>query len=307
MPKLRPAPRRLDALVEVLHAAYAHRLAVSWLVMREAGLDPEPHISSFGADVMGKWRNARNLPQMLRDFQPHAQLMYRLRALCLQLHRHPSAVVCGGPEQWWQRVLEEGILCALCEQLAPQLFPDQPPVRPRNRATCRWWMRRGINPCNPLTEPATWALIEAVQARIFRGRGETRLPSEEAPLPLPALNGAMSLHHRKALLAKLTGCADGWTPYTGIELYRDWSEVLLAWQAMDKQGSPPAGPQRYTLQDVQRFEAVAVLIHDLLIPPLWATRQSIREGLEQIGPNKASDAKGFWSVEKSSPRALQSA
>jgi hypothetical protein len=76
---------------------------------------------------------------------------------------------------------------------------------------------------------------------------------------------------------------------------------------MDKQGSPPAGPQRYTLQDVQRFEAVAVLIHDLLIPPLWATRQSIREGLEQIGPNKASDAKGFWSVEKSSPRALQSA
>ena len=54
MPKLRPAPRRLDALVEVLHAAYAHRLVASWLVMREAGLDPEPLISPIGAEVMGK-------------------------------------------------------------------------------------------------------------------------------------------------------------------------------------------------------------------------------------------------------------
>jgi hypothetical protein len=214
--------------------------------------------------------------------------MYRLRALCLQLHHHPASTVCGGPEQWWQRILEEGILCAICEQIAPQLFPELSPVKPRNRATISWWMRRGVNPVNPDHEPATWALIEGVQSRLFRGRGETVQPSQETPLPLAALNGAMSLHRRKALLANLTGSQEGWVPYRGIELYRDWSEVLLAWQAMGKESSAQPSPQRYTAMDIQRFEALAVVIHDALIPSWWGSRRSIRTALDKIGIEKTS-------------------
>lgn len=283
MPKLLPTPQRLDRLSEVIITANAHRLAVGWLVAREAGIDPAPLLSPIGSELMEPWGKARRLPAMLTAHQGEARLMYRIRALCLQLHHHPAASVCGGPERWWQRILEEQTLCALCDQLMPQLFPGEVLPAPRIRATSAWWARRGVNPCNPINEPATWVLIELVMGRLFGGRGSLIRPSDEAPLPIEALNGVMSLSRRKELLAKLTGSPDGWKPYTGIELYLDWAEMLNAWQATSK--SPPTNSRVpiYRTRHRQREQALATVLYDALIPPWWASRQLIREKLDQIG------------------------
>lgn len=301
MPKLQPAPQRLDQLSLVIQSANAYRLAVGWLVAREAGIDSAPLLSQVGSTLMEPWAKARRLPAMLNAFQPEARLMYRLRALCLQLHHHPAAAVCGGAERWWQHILEEQILCAICQQLMPQLFPGEPVSAPRIRATSTWWARRGVNPFNPVTEPATWVLIESVMGRLFRGRGCVIRPADEVPLPIEALNGVMSLRQRKELLATLTGGADGWTPYTGIELYRDWAEMLNAWQATSQAQPTKGRTPPYRTRNPEREQALAVVLHDALIPPWWASRQRIREELDQMRQQKPFCSRGSNPIRQNQP------
>ena len=147
MPKIRATTTRLDTSTELMHYAHAHRMALGWLVAREAGI--EPPVSPLGGQAMEKWSQARNLPAMLKVYQPQAKLLYRIRALCLQLHDHPSATVCGGAEQWWQRILEEDILSAICDRYAGEVMPEVSAVAPPTIPATLWWMRRGINPTNP--------------------------------------------------------------------------------------------------------------------------------------------------------------
>ena len=50
MPKIRPTGKPLDLEVELIHHAHAHRLALGWLVAREAGIEPE--LPLVGHEVM---------------------------------------------------------------------------------------------------------------------------------------------------------------------------------------------------------------------------------------------------------------
>jgi hypothetical protein len=282
-----------------MHAAHAHRLAIGWLVAREAGIEPE--IPPFGGRLMGKWDGARNLPAMLKAYKPQAVLFYRLRSLCLQLHWHPSAAICGGAERWWQHILEEEILAAICQRVAPEVFPEMGKVPPTSGAISRWWMRRGINPANPAHAPASWALIEAVQSRVFPGRAEVAHPSDEVPLPPAALNGGLSLQQRKSLLRDLTGSPEGWRPNAGIELYADWTVVLTAWQSTAKEPAADHKLPRYaplTPEGLDRYNLLAAAFHDALMPTWWANLSAIREGLDQISKNKPSHCNGSGPVEK---------
>ena len=310
MPKLRPPLQRPGAVSELMHSAHAHRLAVGWLVAREAGLDPAPFTSELGGQLMERWQEARNLPQMVKMYQPQARLMYRIRALCLQLHHHRSALVCGGPEMWWQLILEEQILGAICDRVAPQVFPEAAGVPIRSRAASAWWLRRGINACNPHSEPATWALVEATQARVYPSRVETGRPADDVPLPIAALNGQLSLTQRKALLKAITGSVDGHRAHQGIELARDWAEMLITWQETAKETKAINGKSKPTgVEDLAKFEAVAVLLHDALMPNWWANVSAIREGLNQIPQQKPSDSSGSGALQKieptHAPEALQ--
>jgi len=302
MPKLRPPLQRPGAVSELMHAAHAHRLAVGWLVAREAGLDPAPFTSPLGGQLMAKWQAARNLPQMVKAYQPQARLLYRMRSLCLQLHHHRSALICGGPEQWWQLILEEQILGAICDRVAPQVFPEAAAMPVRSRAASAWWLRRGINPCNPHSEPATWALMEATQARVYPSRAETERPADDVPLPMAALNGQLALVQRKALLKAITGSVDGYRAHQGIELARDWAEMLITWQETAKETKAiNSKPQTMGVEDLAKFEAVAVLLHDALMPSWWANVSAIREALNQIPQQKPSDCNGFDAMQKIEP------
>ena len=243
MPKIRATTKRLDTVTELMHSAHAHRMALGWLVAREAGITPP--VSPLGGQVMEKWDQARNLPAMLKVYQPQAKLLYRIRALCLQLHDHPSAEICGGAESWWQRIFEEDILSAICDRYAGELMPEVSSVAPPTITATVWWMRRGINPTNPIRRPATWALIEATQARVYPQRSETLRPCDEVPLPITALNGAMSLTQRKNLLSDLTGSRDGWSLNQRIELAVDWQQVLKAWQLTAKEPQTKQQPRRF--------------------------------------------------------------
>ena len=187
MPKINPPQRRIEQTSELVNAAHAHRVAVGWLVSREAGLDHDATGSPFGGQTMEKWRTAKNLPGMLKAFTHQAKLLYRVRSLCLQLHNHPSAAICGGPEQWWQRILEEDILAAIAARVGPEVAPQMQGVAPPTVAKTLWWMRRGVNPVNFKTRPATWAMIEAVQARVFRWRPEVTNPADDVALFFGAL------------------------------------------------------------------------------------------------------------------------
>ena len=207
MPKLKqPPPRKLDATTELMHLAHAHWLAVGWLVARESGMNLQ---SPLCGQVMEKWQNAK-ISRHAQGHRAEGQLLYRVRRLCLLLHDHPSAQICGGPEQWWQRVLEEDILSAICDHLAPEVMPEVSSIKPPTRAGTCWWLRRGVNPTNPVRRPATWALIEATQGRCYPSRVELSHPNE-MPLPVSALNSEMSLTRRKTLLKDLTGSINGWT------------------------------------------------------------------------------------------------
>lgn len=291
MPKIRPTGKPLDLEVELIHHAHAHRLALGWLVAREAGIEPE--LPLVGHEVMAKWDKAKNLPAMLKAFGPQAKLFYRIRALCLQLHNHPAAAVCGGPEQWWQRILEEDILGQICDAVGPKVVPgwgDLPAPKP---ATVSWWLRRGVNPTNPTRRPAMWALIEATQSRCHRNRVEVLRPSEDAPLPIQAVNGQLSLHQRKNLLESLTGSRDGWALNHAIELTADWLAVLDCWQLTTKEAKKAPKPKRLKVVDSANYDALAVALHEALLPTWWTNLDAIKQGLEQISENKPSYANGF--------------
>jgi hypothetical protein len=300
MPALRPPLQRIDGVTDLVHGAHAHRIAVGWLVARQAGINPGPFLSPAGGQLMARWDQARHLPAMLTAYRGEAALLYRIRALCLSLHTHPSAAICGGPEQWWQHILNESILGAVCNRLSPQVLPADAQVPPRTTAASIWWMRRGLNPCNPHSEPATWALVEAVQARVFPSRAETLRPADDLPLPIAALNGQLSLAQRKALLRDLTGSAEGYRPQQSIGISRDWATLLTTWQATAKERPPTKGSkQRPSLvRDASLYEASAVLIHDALFPQWWAEVALIREGLNQIRDEKPSHSAGSGPPEK---------
>ena len=292
MPKIRQPQRRIDATSELVSAAHAHRVAVGWLVSREAGLDHDATGSPFGGQAMERWRNTKNLPGMLKAFQHQAKLLYRVRALCLQLHNHSSAEVCGGAEQWWQRILEEDILGAIAQQFGPQVVPDLAGVKPPTTPITLWWLRRGVNPVNPQRRPATWALIEATQARVYRWRPEVLNPAEDVALPVEAMNGVMPLTRRKQLLKDLTGQVEGRQPITNIELWTDWKMMLDAWQFTAKAESKRPKIAPTTSTNPERYDAVAVLIHEAVMPTWWANISKIRAGLEDISKNKPSVCNG---------------
>ena len=291
MPKLRPQTKRLDSSVEVMHQAHAHWLAIGWLVARESGI--EPPTSPLCGQTMARWDQTRNLPSMLKVYRAQAQLMYRIRRLCLLLHEHRNSTICGGPEQWWQRILEEDILGAICDRLAPEVMPEVAAVDPPTRAASSWWMRRGINPVNAQRRPATWALIEAVQGRCYPTRVEALRPSDDVALPIAALNGAMSLTRRKTLLKDITGSIDGWSLAHNIEITRDWLEVLNAWQLTAKDSPKKIKSQQLPVEQLQRYEAIAPLIHNALMPSWWANQSDIFHSLELISENKLSHCNGF--------------
>jgi hypothetical protein len=282
MPRIKPSPKRLDLSVELLNAAHAHRLGVGWLTAREAGITTP----LVGGDFLEKWSGARNLPAMLKLYQPQARLMYRIRLLCLALHGHHFAAACGGPEVWWQHILEEDILAAISQRLTPQIYPEAKTITPPTRAVAVWWMRRGINTATPITKPATWALLEATQARVYPSRGECARPADDTPLPLAALNGDWSLTKRKQLLREITGSDSGWRLNDRIELARDWAEMIRAWQLTAKESTTKMPPARFT--DATRYEACAVVIHDVVMPPWWASVNRIAAALNQIPENKPS-------------------
>lgn len=287
MPRIKPIPKRLELSVELLNAAHAHRLGVGWLTAREAGITT----SLVGGDFLDRWSGARNLPAMLKVYQPQARLMYRIRLLCLGLHGHRFAAACGGSEQWWQHILEEDILAAISERVTPQIYPEAKAITPPTRAVMVWWMRRGVNPANPITKPATWALVEATQARAFPSRGECVRPAEDTPLPLAALNGDWSLAKRKQLLHDITGSKDGWRINDRIEIARDWAEMIHAWQLTAKEPATKTPPARFT--DTARYEACAILIHDQVMPSWWASVTRIGAALNHISENKPSHGLGF--------------
>lgn len=297
MPKLSPKRQKLNLAVELLNAAHAHRLAIGWLVAREAGIQLPPSTSLVGG-AMERWDGARNLPAMLKVYQPQARLMYRLRSLCLQLHNHPKAQACGGPEQWWQRILEEDILSAIGARLAPEIDPTTKGINPPTTAASIWWMRRGVNPCNPQTRPATWALIEAVQARVFPTRGETPTPDLDVPLPIEALNGVLSLSQRRALLASLTGSSDGLRPNASIEITRDWLQTLNTWQLTAKETKTKGKSKPTTYDNPERFTEVAHLINTTVMPSWWANIRGVLGALNLISENKPSVCKGFDPLKK---------
>lgn len=305
MPKLRQPLQRLDQSVELVHSAHAHRLAVGWLVAREAGINPQLPLGGQG--LMEKWDRAKNLPSMLKAFQPQAKFFYRVRALCLQLHNHPFAQVCGGAEQWWQHVLDEDILNAVAHHLGPRVFEGYGDVPVPKQATVIWWLRRGINPINPDRRPASWALIEATQARCFPDRIELLDPADDVALPIAALNGQLSLHQRKSLLRDLTGSIDGWKPNHRIELTADWALTLNAWQATAKEEPKKQKFAKASVDQIQQYEQLAPVLYDVLFPSWWANISAIRSGLSQICEERPSAAKAFGSAQKIQPQSLLSA
>ena len=300
MPKINPPQRRIEQTSELVNAAHAHRVAVGWLVSREAGLDHDATGSPFGGQTMEKWRTAKNLPGMLKAFTHQAKLLYRVRSLCLQLHNHPSAAICGGPEQWWQRILEEDILAAIAARVGPEVAPQMQGVAPPTVAKTLWWMRRGVNPVNFKTRPATWALIEAVQARVFRWRPEVTNPADDVALSsVHFLNGDKSVAQCKQLLKDITGNVEGHQKITNIELYSDWSEMLNAWQSAAKEETKQLKKHKPTTSATpKRYDAVAVLIHEAVMPTWWANIHRIRAGLEDISENKPSVCKGSDPLKK---------
>ena len=302
MPKIKQPPKRLDSTTDLMHCAHAHWLAVGWMVAREAGI--EPPAPPLGGQPLAKWQNAKNLPAMLKVYKPQAELMYRIRRLCLLLHDHPNATICGGPEQWWQLILQEDILGAICDRLAPEVMPEAAAIKSPTRAVSSWWLRRGINAVNPVRRPATWALIEAVQGRCYPRRVELAHPSDDIALPVSALNGQMSLTRRKTLLRDLTGSDAGWSVNHSIELTRDWMDVLAAWQSTDKETPKSKQSTKVAVDQVQQYEMLAPIIHNALMPTWWANQSRILKELNNTLENKPSHCKGFGAVKEKQQKSL---
>ena len=278
MPRLVPARRRLDPLPSVLCNFHAWRLALGWLVAREAGIAAplDPLVSDA---VLAQWDRTRNLPKPLKELQPAARLIYRVRNLTLILNGDRRAELCGGTELWWQNILNEQLLGMLIAQLMPSLIPGLKGIPPKQRAGCEWWMRRGVNPCNPAMEPATWALVEAAQERVFPSRGVCDSPGTFDPLPLAALNGQMSLPRRRKLLAQMTAGANGYSPRSSSEFHSDWTSMLKAWVLSDASLAPTRQPSP-KVRDAGLYEQAAFAVHDVLLPSVFESVQAIKGALE---------------------------
>jgi len=303
MPRITRPPESLAPVPALFNSFVSNRLAIGWLVAREAGITPPICPLVGDSNPMDRWQRAKRLPSGLTALQPSARLMYRIRGMALVLHGHPNATICGGPESWWQHVVDEQLIGALCQHLMPQLMPELEGVKPRQRTASSWWMRRGLNPCNPLMEPATWALIEAAQARVFPSRPECISPADDAPLPLAAVNGELSLHARKKLLGRLTGSREGFRPNQTREIYRDWASMLAAWQST----ATPAHRkgERIMVRDSSRYEAVAIAVHDALLPDVWRSIVEIREALNDKSLQKGCRRSEFQQAEKNQPDRLE--
>lgn len=285
MPRITRPPEKLAPVPLILNVYHHHRLALGWLVAREAGINPPiAPLVGGAAHPMDRWSKAKKLPAGLVALQPSARLLYRLRALALILHGHPNAEICGGPERWWQFIVDEQLVANMCRSLLPVLMPEARGVIHPQRAPSAWWMRRGINPINATLAPATWALVEAAQGRIFPSRPECLRPADDAPLPLPALNGEMGVAARKGLLAKLTGCSDGYRPNTSRSIYSDWKSMLDAWQATATAHKQKQQPVR--VSNVVPYEAVAIAVNDAVLPAVWDAIGSIRVALNDKNVQK---------------------
>ena len=286
MPKILRPQKVVDPLVEQLNAFAMQRLALGFLVARECGIDApfDPLVGQH--DLFARWRNGTRLPKGLADLRPSAKLLYRFRILALSLNSHPNAAICGGPEMWWQRVLDEQLLSATVQRLLPTLMPELATVKPPQRATTSWWMRRGINPISSISAPATWALIEAAQSRSFYSRPECQRPEDDVPLPVAALNGDMSLHERKRLIRKLTGSANGYSPRVKPEHSADWGALLTAWQETAKPAHKKV--ERLRARDASQYDAVAILVGDAVLPPIWESITEIRASLNSKRTEKLS-------------------
>lgn len=293
MPKILRPQRVLDPLSEQMNAFAMQRLALGFLVARECGIDAPFSLLVGQTDLFDRWKTTSRLPRGLAELKPAAKLLYRFRILALSLHAHPNAAICGGPEIWWQRVLDEQLLAATVQRLIPQLMPELANVKPPQRATSSWWLRRGVNPISSISAPATWALIEAAQTRAFYSRPECHWPIDDVPLPVTALNGDMSLHERKRLLKQLTGSEGGYSATGKPEHSADWGALLSAWQETAKPAHKKV--QRLRVRDSYRYDAVAILVGDAVLPPIWESISGLRASLnhkpaQKPWPSKRSQA-----------------
>jgi hypothetical protein len=286
MPKLPPTKEVLPPFVTTTITAWLHvRRALIWHVARQSGIEP-PHPPLTSGRVLTP--QARRLPAELKATEPTGRLFYQVRTLALLLHWHPSAGRHGGAEQWWQQCLDEYLVGVWwASQPAAQSHGDP------QRSIARWWMRRGINTCNPVTEPATWALIEAIQGRVFRNRGELTSPEWDAPLPAVALTGAMPLVRRRELLYELTRRSDGWEPKADRMFTRAWSELLKRWQLTAKSTKGRREAVLVSATEAAEWKQIVGVVGQELLLPTLTRIQEQRQVLRQIPSQKLSDDAGF--------------
>lgn len=299
MPVIKAPLKPLPLEGTVAAVGYSTFVTTVWLVAREAGVTPEaPLLSANEFDRMtARWGNARRLPAAIKCHQPLARLFYRMRALTLQLHGHPWAQCAGGPEQWWQQILREQLLADMTAALAPQVLDNE--VQPVSPTIMRWWMRRGVNPVPPETQPATWALIEAIQSLVFSGRDEATAPPLQPVVSLQALNGDWSLTKRKTVCEQITGRLEGYTKRAALEIYRDWNDLLIAWQSTAKGSAPKKlKPKRMQIDYDATFELVCKLLNEVYFPAWAAVNSDIYDLIRHKRIEKPSDCNGFDAVEK---------
>ena len=116
----------------------------------------------------------------------------------------------------------------------------------------------------------------------------------------------MSLTQRKNLLFELTGSREGWSLNSNIELAADWQQVLKAWQLTAKDKQTKAQSLKVPVDQVAKYDALAPIIHNALMPTWWANLEAIRRTLDLISENKPSHTNGFEGVEEIEPKALRS-
>lgn len=300
MPRTAAPLQRADAeSTALLNGLGAARLAIGWHVARQAGITPPLH-PLVGSEVVARWSGAGRKPDGLSDFEPMGRLYYRIRAACLALNGHPYAALCGGAERWWQRILDEQLLALIYDAVVvPQ---SGGAVARRHRPRLIWWARHGINPCSIELEPATWALLDALQSRVYPSR------SAEATHLTPALpyqNGERSLHQCRQLLTRYTGRDAGWAMLTGREITRDWLALLAAWEALIPQEPTKAKGQRnnrrrtlretrplLTVEQLHRQHVVAIALANTLLPEITTSIAHLRGQLHQFHSEKPSNDAG---------------
>ena len=193
--------------------------------------------------------------------------------------------------------MREQLLCEMTAALAPQVLNNE--INPASPTVMRWWMRRGVNPIPAEAQPASWALIEAMQALVFKGRDEALAPPNQPVLPLKAVNLDWSVAKRKTLLKELTGNVDGYQKKSGIEIYRDWAELLAVWQSTAKTSGPKKlKPKRMQVNYDATFEQVCILLNQAYFPAWAAVNQDIYQLISNKQLLKPSNSSGFDALKK---------